>query len=73
MIESRLASLEDEEAMQPMQVLSTTGQIPTPVDTFRVALICMPFATALVPSIQVGLLTARLGRLDFRPMRFTST
>ena len=41
-----------------MQVENTTDQTPTPVDTFRVALVCMPFATALVPSIQVGLLTA---------------
>ena len=44
--------------MHPMGVQRTTDQTPTPVDTFRVALVCMPFATALVPSIQVGLLTA---------------
>lgn len=51
--------------MQPVQVQRTTGQIPTPVDTFRVALVCMPFATALVPSIQVGLLTAIAERAGF--------
>ena len=44
--------------MQPMPAQNTTAHIPTPVDTFRVALVCMPFATALVPSIQLGLLTA---------------
>jgi radical SAM superfamily enzyme YgiQ (UPF0313 family) len=41
-----------------MQVMRTTDQSSTAVDSFRVALVCMPFAIALAPSIQVGLLTA---------------
>ena len=52
--------------MQPMQVENTTNQSPLPIDTFRVALVCMPFATALVPSIQVGLLTAITEQAGFQ-------
>jgi ribosomal peptide maturation radical SAM protein 1 len=41
-----------------MQVRVTSTQTSTPSDTFRVALVCMPFAMAGLPSIQIGLLTA---------------
>jgi hypothetical protein len=41
-----------------MQAPGPTNHITTPVDTFRVALVCMPFATSAMPSIQIGLLAA---------------
>jgi ribosomal peptide maturation radical SAM protein 1 len=41
-----------------MQAQGSTTHITTPTDALRVALVCMPFAKAILPSIQIGLLTA---------------
>jgi len=41
-----------------MQAQVSPTQTTTPAGTFRVALVCMPFATASRPSIQLGLLAA---------------
>jgi len=41
-----------------MKAEQSITQRTTPSDTFRIALVCMPFARASLPSIQIGLLTA---------------
>src|SRR5215831_6710896 len=43
----------------PTEHVRADGPPPGPAgDPFRVALVCMPFASAKIPSIQIGLMTA---------------